>query len=348
VPRTLGVSVVIATLNGVRHVEQQLASIVEQTLKPIEIVVGDDGSTDGTVALIRAFAEAVDVPVHVSVNEQRLGYGDNFLRAATRARGSMIAFADQDDIWLPERLATAVEALALPATTLWISGWKSVDEQLVPVRDRMLHTGFAQKSALAYPLHVAHGSRMVVNAKLLDYMPPEGRPVSVFGDGLAHHDEWAVFAAHVVGGIRCDNRPLMLYRRHPHAVSASAPSVPSRRWLLSRDGEPDSHDVTVAARSRAEYLRTRAAAPACSDVRDPMMTAATYYEHLVPLLQRREGVQKEPRRARRAGAVATSLVRRDYRSIAKGGLGLWNLMQDWYAIGRRPANVTVRSDPVMS
>src|SRR5689334_9736183 len=96
----------MCTFDGARYIEAQLASIAAQTVRPAELVVSDDGSTDGTVALVERFAATVDFPVKVSVNPHRLGVTANFERASELCSGEVIVLADQDDVWLPHRLAT--------------------------------------------------------------------------------------------------------------------------------------------------------------------------------------------------------------------------------------------------
>lgn len=331
---TAAVSVVMATFNGERHLAEQLRSILEQSHPPAEIVIGDDGSVDRTLEVIDEVAASTPVPIRATVNRERLGYGENFMQTAARAKGDFIAFADQDDVWFPQKLEWAVTALQEPDAMLWVGAWTIADEELRPVPNRRFRTGFAQKSALAYPMHVAHGTRMVLDARMLHYLPPERRPVSVYADGLAHQDEWAVFAAHVLGRIVYDPRPCMFYRRHPTAVSAEAPDQPSKLWLLSRDGEADDDLVRLAAEDRASYLRRRSMAPECAPVKDRLLRAAGYYQQLVPRLTRRVATQNAPTRWSRGTSLARAFVHGDHRPLRMGGLGAWNLLQDIYAVSR--------------
>ena len=181
-PTAPTVSVVMATYNGAAYVAEQLRSILEQRCPPLEIVIGDDQSTDDTVQTIGEMASTSGIPIDLVVNETRLGHADNFLRAAVRARGDLIALADQDDVWLPDKLALAVAALSDPAVALWVHDRTMVDEQLRPTRERRFHTGISKRASRANPLHPMHGSRMVFRAGALHYFPGEGRARSVFGD----------------------------------------------------------------------------------------------------------------------------------------------------------------------
>jgi glycosyltransferase involved in cell wall biosynthesis len=97
------VSIALASYNGEKYIEQQLKSIAAQTYPHLEIVISDDNSTDGTREIITAFAQS-DKRVRLLLNEQNKGYNKNFESAFLHTTGGYIAIADQDDIWLPEKL----------------------------------------------------------------------------------------------------------------------------------------------------------------------------------------------------------------------------------------------------
>lgn len=106
------ISIAMATYNGGQFIQEQLDSLALQTVLPYELVVTDDGSTDKTLQVVQAFAECSPFPVRIYINEQRLGYADNFLKAASLCKGDYIAFCDQDDVWLSCKLAKIVPFLA--------------------------------------------------------------------------------------------------------------------------------------------------------------------------------------------------------------------------------------------
>lgn len=129
-----GVSVVMATFNGRRFVEAQLTSLFAQEVPPVEIVIGDDGSTDGTVELIRDLTGGAPVPVRIIERTVRLGYAANFLDAARHARAELVAFCDQDDVWYSQKIRRVVAEFSDPEVTLVAHHADVIDEAGGPLR----------------------------------------------------------------------------------------------------------------------------------------------------------------------------------------------------------------------
>lgn len=113
------ISVVLSSFNGAQFIEAQIISIIEQTLKPDEIIVCDDGSTDDTIDLLKKFEASNQIKL--VLNKSNLGILANFKLGASLANpNNYIAFSDQDDIWLPIKLATSFDAMLKLEETLQI------------------------------------------------------------------------------------------------------------------------------------------------------------------------------------------------------------------------------------
>ena len=119
------VSVIIPTYNRGSNIERTLDSVLAQTLAPSEILVVDDGSTDGTADWIEAhYGEKVRV-----IRQQNQGVAAARNRGLKEAKGEYVAFLDHDDIWLPQKLEKQLEvALAHPQVALVSCLWDDVDE----------------------------------------------------------------------------------------------------------------------------------------------------------------------------------------------------------------------------
>lgn len=102
------VSVCLATYNGEQYLLQQLTSILLQLSPLDEIVISDDGSTDGTLQIV---SELKDPRIKVFLNEGKHGVVPNFENALRHATGDVIFLCDQDDIWLGHKVDRCVKAL---------------------------------------------------------------------------------------------------------------------------------------------------------------------------------------------------------------------------------------------
>ena len=94
------ISCIVPVFNGERYLKEALDSIRAQTYRPLEIIVADDGSTDGTGAIVAGYGEEVRYlfqPNAGPSSARNLGLG--------AAQGKFVAFLDHDDLWHPEKLA---------------------------------------------------------------------------------------------------------------------------------------------------------------------------------------------------------------------------------------------------
>lgn len=104
-------SVAMCTYNGARFLREQLDSIAAQARLPDELVVCDDGSTDETVQVVKAFAKRAPFAVRLEINDKNLGSTQNFEKAIGLCDGDIIALADQDDVWKPRKLVVLEKTL---------------------------------------------------------------------------------------------------------------------------------------------------------------------------------------------------------------------------------------------
>jgi glycosyltransferase involved in cell wall biosynthesis len=92
------VSCIVPCFNGERYLGEALRSILAQTYRPLEIIVVDDGSTDGSADVVRGFG--ADVRYHRQANRGPAGACNTGVALAT---GAYVAFLEQDDLWMPEK-----------------------------------------------------------------------------------------------------------------------------------------------------------------------------------------------------------------------------------------------------
>jgi glycosyltransferase involved in cell wall biosynthesis len=107
----MSVSVAMCTYNGGNYLDDQLKSIVSQTLPPDEIIICDDGSTDNTIEIIQKFRDQTPIPISLYQNSTRLGITKNFQQAISLCKYDYIALSDQDDVWMKNKLQKQIEFL---------------------------------------------------------------------------------------------------------------------------------------------------------------------------------------------------------------------------------------------
>jgi glycosyltransferase involved in cell wall biosynthesis len=216
-----GVSVVMATYNGEKFIAKQLESIRAQTLSPCELIVSDDGSVDRTLEIVSRFAETCSFPVHIRRNPENLGYGQNFLSAALLAKGRYVAFSDQDDEWLPEKLQFCVEALEREDALLCAHTVTLVDRasnRIGHYAQNITRTETVAPLAMK-PWEVFLGLTEVFRRDLLDLFPIDERGLDnhAMNTPLAH-DRWIYSLAFSLGRTTLIAQPLALYRQHGENV----------------------------------------------------------------------------------------------------------------------------------
>ena len=107
------VAILLSTYNGELFLKEQLDSLIAQSHSNWTIFASDDGSTDETLAILEKYQTKLGDDRLILLNGPRQGFAKNFLSMVknTSIKADYFAFCDQDDIWLPERLSTAITTL---------------------------------------------------------------------------------------------------------------------------------------------------------------------------------------------------------------------------------------------
>lgn len=101
------VSVIVPVYNGERYLAETLESLRAQTHRPLEVIVVDDGSADGSAGIAERFAPLVRL-----VRQPHAGVSAAHNRGITQARGEFLSFLDADDLWPEDKTARQIAALA--------------------------------------------------------------------------------------------------------------------------------------------------------------------------------------------------------------------------------------------
>lgn len=214
------ISIALCTYNGERFLREQLESFLLQTRKPNELVIGDDCSTDNTVAIIDEFAAGAGFPVRVEVSDRNLGSTKNFEKTIQRCSGDLIFLADQDDVWLPKKIERiAAEFLRSERVGLVFTDAELVDDSMKPLNDRLWNYSFppdrrARAETTAFYKTLLEGN--VVTGATAAFRSEYVRHFVPVPDNFRNliHDAWIALVISVNAEIAFINEPLVRYRQH--------------------------------------------------------------------------------------------------------------------------------------
>jgi glycosyltransferase involved in cell wall biosynthesis len=151
------VSVILPLYNGRRFVGEAIASVVEQTQPPDELIVVDDGSDDGVADELERHEADFSIKI---VRQENAGQSAARNHGARLASGSLLAFIDQDDVWHPQHLEVLCHELARARS----AGWAYSDFDEVDERGNTVTKGFLAES------HVEHPKRSLMACLASDLM----------------------------------------------------------------------------------------------------------------------------------------------------------------------------------
>jgi glycosyltransferase involved in cell wall biosynthesis len=253
------VSLVMPLYNHARYLPQTLASIGAQTLEPRELIVVDDGSSDGGAEIVAEFARRVSFPVTL-VSQANAGADAALNRGMAVARGDIVALVNSDDAFHPERLERLVAALA-PGIDLAFSDVSFIDDEGVAVDTayartlrRRIDEGTAAPNLL-YPL-IEHN--IAISTGNLLFRRHLLHRIGGFAPMRVCHDWDFVLAATYVTRLAFVDQRLYQYRLHGDNTFAAltlAGRIDGERVLDSFFAGIHRHPWLAAGDARAAFLR---------------------------------------------------------------------------------------------
>jgi glycosyltransferase involved in cell wall biosynthesis len=215
-------SVAMCTYNGEEYLLKQLQSIIYQTQSVDEIVICDDCSEDHTLEIIRDFKEKCPIPIMVMENAGNVGYVKNFEQAIGLCSGDIIFLSDQDDIWMPEKVAvicdffekhSAVSFVFTNAQLINFVDANSYDKTLLDVVGWDRHAGKLFRNGFGYEVLATSGRITGATSALRASFIPYCIPFPSVEASMAH-DEMIAVQAMLANKIACIEDCLIKYRLH--------------------------------------------------------------------------------------------------------------------------------------
>lgn len=251
------ISVALCTHNGAAFVREQIDSILAQSVPVTQIVLSDDASTDETVSLVERAVRESPLPrpeLLVLRNVPALGVVANFEQAVRACTGDLIALCDQDDVWMPDKLARFVECFtAEPDLLLAHSDATLVTADRTPLPDSLLDSLEATPGERRHLVdgrsyytlirrNLVTGATVVFRRELLEHAVP-------FAPSWVH-DEWLAIVASAISRTLLIDGRLIEYRQHGgNQIGASKPSL---RYKFGKLREPRlERNQGLVARSTA-------------------------------------------------------------------------------------------------
>ena len=216
-------SVALCTYNGATYLRDQWNSLLAQEWLPDEVIISDDGSSDGTRELVRELTAAAPFRVKLLENQTPMGYNGNFGQAIAACTGELIFLCDQDDAWFPHKTRTlGTYLLNHPNHDVVFANATVADEHLIPT-DRQFWdvvrfgADDQRRWQSGEAMHVLLAGNRVMGCTMAFRQSFRARalPVPTNVPGGYIYDGWLALVAAATNQIGVIAEPLQLYRTHP-------------------------------------------------------------------------------------------------------------------------------------
>ena len=213
------IDILMSTSNGERYIDDQIQSILRQSYPYWRLLIRDDGSSDGTIVKLKRYTYQ-DARIQVIQDSHgNLGVTGNFGLLLEMATAPYIMFADQDDVWDSDKIATAVAAMTRQEKETPDEPILVFTNSMITNADMTYQYGPLYPSDLKYTLadflfanSGYQGAAMLFNAKLRELVLP-------FPSELRVHDYYLSLVAHLQGMIVFVPQIKACYRRHAGAIN---------------------------------------------------------------------------------------------------------------------------------
>lgn len=206
------ISICIASYNGEKYIEEQLRSILLQIDINDEIIISDDGSSDGTLEIVKEFQKKYKNIF--LVEGPHLGVIKNFENALLKAKGDIIFLCDQDDVWYENKVSTIVKGFQNKNIYLILHDANIIDENGKIIKDSFFLHRKSTKGLLKNIYRNSYlGCCMAFRKDILNKILP-------FPKYIEMHDWWIGLIVEKYWATSLEGSKLIGYRRHSNNVSS--------------------------------------------------------------------------------------------------------------------------------
>lgn len=233
------VSIVMATYNGEKYLEDQIDSILSSTYKDYELYIVDDGSQDATMEILGRYEKKYPDKVHIQQNKSNLGVTLNFLNAIIKTSSDYIMLCDQDDVWKKDKIAKTLKKTRqmeaqfgkdLPIAVF--TDANVVDSNLKLIDESFFKSGRLNPSLIDLP-HLLMENKLIGCTVMINQALRKALQSYTLPKRARFHDGWIGLIAASMGKIGFINEPTLLYRQHEANVVGNRNFL---SYILSRVG----------------------------------------------------------------------------------------------------------------
>jgi len=204
------ISVCMATKNGAKYIGEQIDSILSQLAADDELIISDDHSTDETRTIIAGYN---DIRIKLFINTNVNGVVRNFENALRQASGEIIFLADQDDVWMSDKISTMKRELL--SHDVVISDCSVANDALEIFQPSFFAMNNSGKGIIRNIIKNSYmGCCMAFTRKVLEKALP-------FPSNIPMHDMWIGLIGEMNYDVTFLDMPLVYYRRHQRNASSS-------------------------------------------------------------------------------------------------------------------------------
>lgn len=253
------VTIIMAVYNGECYIREQLESIKQQTYHKWKLIIRDDGSTDKTVDIIKAFQQETEQEVVLYENYPSSGSAkENFFRLLEDADDSYIMFCDQDDIWKEDKILHTLSCMKELEENPAIPVLVHSDLAVIDGRGAVKADSFFEYQNLSKTMELPQllvqnfvtGCTMMINRSLQKYMLEADSH-----EKIIMHDYWAALYAAVYGKIGFLPESTMYYRQHENnSVGAKASNSLVRLWNRLMEGRAQYKASMLESFEQVQYF----------------------------------------------------------------------------------------------
>lgn len=215
------IGIVLATYNGEKYIIEQIRSILQQTVKPDEIIITDAHSSDNTITVIKNLLNNSGINFTILTSDKRISVRENFEKGLKASKADYIFFCDQDDFWIQDKIEITISYMNKYNAVLAFTNAKVVDENLKKYRNDDLWKRIKFKVNNNIEIYnqcdsrflrelvrrnVVTGMCMCITKELIGNVLPFSK--------YSIHDSWIAMKAINFGTIIAINKKMVLYRQH--------------------------------------------------------------------------------------------------------------------------------------